>query len=353
MGKKLEFALGVLNGAVGDYLVRTGNELATTMACHLHGAPVALTREALAAAYPAATPHVTVLVHGLMCTESVWELPDGTDYGSLLARDLGTTPVYVRYNTGLAIPDSGAALALLLDALVAAWPVPVREIVPIGYSMGGLVVRAATHVAATGADPGFLPLVRRAIYVGTPHQGAPLERAGRVAARLLGSIDDPYTRLLADLANLRSDGVKDLGDADLRHADRDRRTHGFSLRDARHPVPLLPAIEHHLVAGSLSADPRLAAFFGDAVVPVPSGTDGHCIDAATMTSPPAHVAYVPGVDHMTLAHHPRVYAHIRAWLDATTGATREAGTATGTASRTDAITDAITEAITDEVPCPG
>lgn len=310
-------ALAILNGLIGDRLVRTGNGLAIDMAIHLHGAPIEVTREGLAAAYPAASDRVVVLVHGLMCTETVWTMPDGTDYGSRLAADLGMTPVYVRYNTGRAIPDSGASLAALLDALVAAWPVPVRAIIPVGYSMGGLVIRAATHVAGLGGAS-FLPLVERAIYVGTPHQGAPLERAGRVVTRVLRAIDDPYTQLVADLASLRSEGLQDLGDADVRHEDRARRAHGWALRDPRHPVPLLESIEHHLIAGSLSTDPRVALLFGDALVPIPSGSDGAMTDAATMGAPPAHVAYLPGLDHVTLAHHPLVYEKILAWLVAST-----------------------------------
>jgi triacylglycerol lipase len=321
VGKKAsrvaEDALAILNGLIGDRLERTGNGLAIDMACHLGGAPVELTGEGLSAAYPAATDRLVVLVHGLMCTETVWTMPDGTDYGSRLAADLGMTPVYVRYNTGRAIPDSGVALAALLDALVAAWPVPVRALVPIGYSMGGLVIRAATHVAGLG-NASFLPLVERAIYVGTPHQGAPLERAGRVVTRVLRAIDDPYTQLIADIASLRSEGLQDLGDADVRHDDRARRSHGWALRDPEHPVPLLESIEHHLIAGSLSTDPRMALLFGDALVPIPSGSDGALRDAATMGAPPAHVAYLPGLDHVTLAHHPLVYEKILAWLAVST-----------------------------------
>src|SRR5262249_14992739 len=159
---------------------------------------------------------VAVLVHGLMCTESVWRFPDGTDYGTRLAADLGFTPLYVRYNSGRSIADSGASLARLLTALVEAYPCPIEEIAFIGDNMGGLVVRSACH-AATMEQHRWLDLVRRAIYVGTPHLGAPLERLGRVVTSVLGAIDDPYTRLIAEVAELRSDGVKDLGDADLRH----------------------------------------------------------------------------------------------------------------------------------------
>jgi len=314
MGKKLELAIAVLNGAVGDRLARTGNGLATPMILVAGGEPLPLEREALAAAHPNASPRVVLLVHGLMCTEDVWMHEDGSDYGSLLARDHGVSPLYLRYNSGLAITDNGVALDALLERLITEYPVPIEEIVPIGFSMGGLVIRSACHVASVSPTPSrWLPLVRRALYVGTPHRGAPMERAGRVLNRILRAIPDPYTRLVADLTDLRSDGIKDLGDADLRHEDRARRLARLSLRDPRHPVPLLPQIQHFLVAGALSADPRLAAIFGDSVVPLGSATDGSCIDAATFALPPSHIRIVSGRSHMALAHDAAVYEHLRGW----------------------------------------
>src|ERR1700754_4061036 len=96
MGKKLEQAIAILNGAVGDHLARTNNGLATAMTWVDFGRPPA-----------ASSARVVVLVHGLMCTEDIWTHADGEDYGTLLARDLGFSPRYVRYNTGLAIADNG------------------------------------------------------------------------------------------------------------------------------------------------------------------------------------------------------------------------------------------------------
>jgi len=314
MGRALEVALGALNGVLGDHLARTKNGLAFEMACMAEGAPLVLERDALRAAHPSATRRIVVLLHGVGCTEHVWQLEDGSDYGSMLARDLGFTPYYVRFNSGRAIPDNGALLDALLDTLVDAHPVEVDEILLLGFSMGGLVLRSACHFAGERENR-WLSRVRKAIYVGTPHHGAPLERAGRVLTKLLAAIPDPYTRLAAQIGDLRSDGVKDLGDADLRHEDRARRTHRFALRDARHPVPLLPSIRHHLVAGSIVRDARLAFLFGDPMVPLVSATDGTCADLATLELPPSHVRVLRGVPHMTLAHHPDVYAQIRAWCE--------------------------------------
>lgn len=311
MGRPLELAIGVLNGTVGDYLARTGNGLATEMAIIHDGAPLALDAASLARAFPTAAPRIAVLLHGLMNTEHVWAFPDGEggsdDYGAGLARDHGYTPLYVRYNTGRAIPDNGESLDRLLTAIVAAWPTPVAEVLLVGYSMGGLVVRSACHVAKVGGHD-WLMRVRRVLYIGTPHLGAPLERLGRVVTRGLRAVPDPYTRLVAQIADLRSDGLKDLGDADLRHEDRALRLHRVSLRDANHPVPLLPELRHYLVAGTLSGAPWAAALFGDTMVPVPSGT------ASTAGLPPERVAVLPGMSHNALAHHPAVYRQLDAWM---------------------------------------
>jgi triacylglycerol lipase len=312
MGRKLESALGVLNGTVGDYLDRTGNGLATAMNLVADGAPLEVDRNALARTFPDATPRAVLLVHGSMCTERVWQprrtAADGgtRDYGALLRRDLGYTPLYLRYNTGLAIPDNGAALAALLEELVDAFPLPLEELLLIGHSMGGLVMRSACLLASS-RDQRWLRLVRRAIYIGTPHLGAPLERLGRVVARVLEAVPDPYTRLAAEVGNLRSDGIKDLGDADLRHEDRERRVARMAPRDRRHPVPLPPGIRHYLVAATLSESTVLASLVGDVLVPVPSAT------GPEPQVPPNRVEVLPGVGHFALARHPQVYARIRAW----------------------------------------
>jgi pimeloyl-ACP methyl ester carboxylesterase len=296
----LEVALGALNGAVGDYLARTNNGLATTMACIHEGVPLAVERAALARALPEATPRVVVLVHGLMCTEAIWRPADGSaDYGAALARDLGYTPLYLRYNTGLPIARSGEALAELLEKLLAEYPVPLQELLLLGYSMGGLVIRSACRVASLAGHP-WLPRVRRAIYVGTPHLGSPIERAGRFLTGVLAAIPDPYTRLIADIGNLRSQGIKDLGDG---------------LTRADHPVPLLPGIRHFLAAGTLSEDPRLATLFGDALVSVRSSTNGVIARANWSALPPDHVKLFPRVGHIALARHPEVYTQIRAWCE--------------------------------------
>src|SRR5580693_5255036 len=100
MATKLDASIAILNGAIGDYLAKTGNGLATetTLFAAIGGAPLRAGRADIARAFPSPARRIVVLVHGLMCTEAVWRMPGGSDYGSLLARDAGFCPIYVRYN---------------------------------------------------------------------------------------------------------------------------------------------------------------------------------------------------------------------------------------------------------------
>jgi hypothetical protein len=325
MGDNLEQLIGALNGAVGDYLHRTSNGLATPMQLMRAGLPVALTGDAIAEGCTSTpTGRVVVLVHGLMSTEIVFRMGDGEDYGSLLAKDASYTPFYVRYNSGLHVSENGEALDALLEALVTAYPRSIEELCLVGHSMGGLVIRSACHAAsqalrgatlASNRSRAWLPLARRAIYLGTPHLGAPLERFGNVVSWVLARLPSPYTRLIADIVNLRSSGVKDLRYGSLRREDWEGRDADALLQDARHPVPLLPHIAHYLVAGTIASDPFLGLLFGDAIVPLASATGPKKRSRESSSLPEHHVRVLPAFDHLSLAHHAEVYAIIRGFCE--------------------------------------
>ena len=296
MGKYLEQTLGVLTGTVGDYLARTGNSLATPMTLVHAGEPLPLTRSALAAAYPQATSHAVLLVHGLMATEHCFAFsgspPDAQpeDYATLLQRAHGWTPLYLRYNTGASMAESARDLAHLLDQLVAVWPVPLRELAVVCHSMGGLVVRGACALAASD-NLLWLQTVQRVAYLGTPHLGAPLERAGRWATQLLRRVPDPVAQLVGQVADLRSLGIQELGD----HA----------------AAQLVPGVKHLLVAGTLAEPTQLQAWLGDGMVSVDSAQAG--LSAADL---PAHVALrrLVGVSHAGLAYSPQAGQLLVEWL---------------------------------------
>lgn len=268
-----EAVLAALNGVMGDRLQQDNNPLCTRMGWFQQGLPLDV--RALGAA-GAANGKLLVLVHGLCMNDLQWQ-HGGHDHGAHLAQALGYTPVYLRYNTGQHISSNGAELSALLESLVASWPVPVTELAVLAHSMGGLVVRSACHHAAAQAAgaSGWLPRLRRVVFLGTPHHGAPLERAGNWVDVLLGST--PYSRPFARLAQLRSAGITDLRyghvlDADWRGRDRFR-----SRPDRRTPVPLPAGVDCYAVAATLAArrSPVAERLVGDGLVPLHSALGIH------------------------------------------------------------------------------
>jgi pimeloyl-ACP methyl ester carboxylesterase len=190
-------------------------------------------------AFPEATGRIAVFVHGWCMTEgSWWRSPrDGESrrpYGARLRSDLGFTPVYLRYNTGLHISDNGKALAAVVDQLQALWPVPVEEIALVGHSMGGLVVRSACHYG-TQQQHGWPDAVRHVVCLGSPHLGADLEKGVNAASWALAQL--PETQALASFLNARSSGTKDLRYGALLDEDWSECDPDEFLRDRCHEVP--------------------------------------------------------------------------------------------------------------------
>jgi triacylglycerol lipase len=295
---KVDRTLSLLNAVLGDYLERRGNGLAVQMTLAHAGAPLPCERDELARAYPAATPRLAVLVHGLGTDESCWAYRDdpARSYGALLAADLGYTPVHVRYNTGLALAENGRLLDDLLEALEAAFPVEPRELVLLGHSMGGLVLRRACHSAGL-AGRGWPRRVRHAFYLGSPHLGVPLEKLGVAVTCVLKAIGIAHTELVADVIDLRSQGIKDLGD-------------GLAPAAGGPPLPLARGMAHHFFVGGLGPTEAHAVtvLLGDAMVRVASAAARLPAGAA---SPGSDVRFFPGVSHLALARHPEVYEWIR------------------------------------------
>lgn len=321
MGRNLERAIGALNGLVGDYLDRSGNGLATPMMLLADGAridvgaPDRLLRFSKGQGAAPPPTRLVVLIHGLMSTEDVFlfappPAPPKT-YGTLLAEDLGFAAFEARYNSGKRISENGAALSELLRSLVEEWPCAVQDIVLIGHSMGGLVARAATHAASEREDASWLPKVSHAIYLGSPHLGAPLERMGNVVTWALAKVGHPITELIAEIGNLRSAGVKDLRYGSLRREDWEGADPDALLMNRRHPVPLLPHIRHHLMVGTIERDVTSTMLFGDWLVPVRSASGDAAEPDRSPRFPQDRVRLFGGRHHLALAHDAEVYTHIR------------------------------------------
>ena len=293
-----EAVVAALNGVLGDHLAATGNALAITMALRSGGRALTLEPLALAAALPAATPRVLVLLHGLCMNDLQWQRNDH-DHGAMLAREAGWTPVYLHCNTGLPVASNGRQVAALMEQLLAAWPQPVERVALLGHSMGGLIARSAIQNAeATGMA--WRQHLSDLVCLGTPHHGAPLERAGHGVDLLLGAT--PYAAPLARLGKLRSAGI-----TDLRHGS---------------ATPLPTHVHCHALAGVLGAAAPASGLqqhfkqqvLGDGLVPLDSALGRHADAAQTLGFATDHLAVVQGVGHLDLLCNREVAAQLLRWL---------------------------------------
>jgi len=303
-------SIGLLNAAVGDHLSARDNGLDMSMLFRVADHYVNLAPPAISAALPEPSPRVAFFVHGLGTTEWSWCLAaeqyhgdPTTHFGSLLERDLGVTPVFLRYNTGRRVPDNGRLLAQELQRFVDAYPVPIEELTLIGHSMGGLVLRSACHYGDDDGMP-WTGLVRRLFCLGSPHAGAPLAKLGHVVGDVLESIDLPGTQITGRIISGRSAGIKD-----LRHGDVVDEDWLEANPDVTEDTTLLPHASHYFMSATITSDPEhvVGHLVGDLMVRRPSAEGPELCESHF----DIETFRYGGVMHHQLQNHPAVYEVIR------------------------------------------
>jgi pimeloyl-ACP methyl ester carboxylesterase len=290
--------VSALNGAWGDHLEASGNPLAIRRSLRIGGRPWEVALEE-------PTGRIAVLVHGLAMNDLQWSR-HAHDHGRALARDAGYSPLYLHYNSGLHISCNGAGLSALLDDLVARWPVPVKELVLVGHSMGGLVARSACHV---GAARPWRRKLAALVCLGTPHHGAPLEHGAQLLGALLGV--SPFSAPLARVGRSRSAGITDLRHGNVREEDWQGRDRHAGGRDPRVPTPL-PAGVRCLLVAAVKADriPARRGLRGDGLVPLASALGEHRRRSLALELPDDCRKIVTAADHWDLLDRPEVYRWI-------------------------------------------
>ncbi|HME85509.1 MAG TPA: alpha/beta fold hydrolase [Roseiarcus sp.] len=307
-----EAALAALNGVVGDHLTETGNPLALRMQFRRDGRALTLDEPALAEAYPDATGKLAVLVHGLCMSDLQWARQNH-DHGAALARDLGYTPVYLSYNSGLHVSANGRAFAEALETLVAAWSAKIEDFVIVGHSMGGLVARSA---CAYGEEAGhaWRQSLSKLVFLGTPHHGAPLERIGNWVDVILGKTR--YAAAFARLGQIRSAGVTDLRYGNLTDEDWQGRDRFARAPDQRRPVPLPKDVACYAIAATTAkeAGGLKDRLVGDGLVPVASALGHHKDTARALKFPSGQQWIASETGHLDLLSRRDIYERIAAWV---------------------------------------
>jgi pimeloyl-ACP methyl ester carboxylesterase len=240
-----------------------------------------------------------------------------------LAAKLGYSPVYVRYNTGLHTSQNGQTLSNQLELLSALWPVPLTEISVLVHSMGGLVTRSAVHAAQQNKRL-WVKKLKNIVFLGTPHHGAPLEKAGNWVDVLLGIT--PYSAPFKRLVELRSSGITDLRFGYV--LDSDWQTHGSQDRfkpktkqeqNIREHLPLpneADGIACFTVAATLAAKRSLLAdrLIGDGLVPLNSALGVHSDPERCLNFSKSSQLIVYRTGHMALLGSSEVSEQLLMWL---------------------------------------
>jgi len=196
---------------------------------------------------------------------------------------------------------------------VANWPVPVQRLVLLGHSMGGLVSRSAMHHAAQAGQP-WAQQVTDMVFLGSPHHGAPLERAGNWVDIVLGAT--PYATPFARLGKVRSAGITDLRHGNLLDEDWLGRDRFARTADRRQPVPLPAGVRCFTAAattGGKTGDVK-DRLLGDGLVPLDSALGRHAEAARTLVFAKTRQKTFHGVNHLALLNDPAVYQQLRRWL---------------------------------------
>jgi pimeloyl-ACP methyl ester carboxylesterase len=266
----------------------------------------------MGATFPNAGPRIVVLVHGLCLSHEYWKGHNEADLGIELQRAHGFTPLYLNYNTGRHISCNGRELSEQLQILIDAWPIEVEELLLIGHSMGGLVIRSACWYGSEPKLP-WTQLVKKALYLGSPHHGAALAKAGHLLTFVMQKFR--YASPFA-LAQHTSAGIKDLRygnllDDDWEGIDQDE----FHL-DIRKPVPLLAGTRHYFLAATIGDHPTdfSSTMVGDLLVRLDSAKGHHSDGLKKLRIRPEDCRVFEKLNHLALLDNKVVHDQIVEWL---------------------------------------
>lgn len=303
--------LAVLNGVLGDHLVKRSNPLAIKMCFRRDGLP--LDEQALVEVIEKAKGKVAILLHGSCMNDLQW-LRNGHEHGAAIKHDLGFEPIYLYYNTGQHISENGREFAELLEKLIQLSDQPL-DMVMIAHSMGGLVARSACHYSKE-LHHTWLKQVSKLVFLGTPHHGTHLEKAGNLVDIFLDT--NPYSAPFSRLGKIRSSGVTDLRFGNVVDEDWQGRDRFELSSDKRVPIPLPENIQCYAMAATAGKSSNLLndGLIGDGLVNVNSALGRHKKSEFNLLFPAEHQWIGRNMGHLSLLDHPDVYETLKRWLSA-------------------------------------
>lgn len=181
--------------------------------------------QALEQFYQSGRDKAILYIPGLFCDETIWQdmQPEDeqqeviTGISTHLA-EFGYFGFFLRYNQGLHISENGQKLWKIVDELMQGLAKSEIKLDIICYSQGGLVLRSFLYLARQSGSP-WLAKIGKITIISSPDGGSYLEKIGFWAGILMEHSPPLLLKLTGIIANLRSDGIKDLSHGIIREQD--------------------------------------------------------------------------------------------------------------------------------------
>ncbi len=304
-----EAVLSALNGVLGDYLITKNNTLAIPMTFRKDGKPANI--QTIANELKQSDGKLLLLVHGSCMNDLQWNRQEH-NHGEALAKEMGFVPIYLHYNTGLHVSENGRAFSLQIETLMKQLP-QTSELFILGHSMGGLITRSACYYAQTNNNA-WLKSLKKIVFLGTPHHGAPLEKGGNWIDLILDA--NPYSAPFSRLGKIRSCGITDMRYGNITDQDWTGRDRFKDQGDARIPVPLPQNVVCYTIAATLAKESSKIGdkLIGDGLVTLESALGKHKNSAFNLAFPVENQRIIRNIGHTDLLNNSEVYKIIKEWI---------------------------------------
>ena len=305
LSNPLKQTVNIINGVIGDHLIAQKSPLAVPMIIYdRYGQPLG----------NKLSGRIVLLCHGLCLSYLSWHPCEDDSLGENIAlAQPKTTVLYLDYNTGKRISQNGRRLSHVMKQLLEENP-DITQIDLVGYSMGGLVARSALFYAEQEGLH-WLDRVGNLVTIGSPHQGALLERTGYYILDIVGKV--PFAASLSKMGNIRSAGIIDLRHGSIRDEDwKYLKDRDVLPEEFRHPTKLPRHIRTYFIAGSMVEgvyDSKATNLVGDGLVTIESAL-GEAGELHTLYVPEGRKAIFYGVNHLNLMYDRRIHYQIIEWL---------------------------------------
>ncbi len=259
----------ILNGLNGDILEENNDPLAIKMHFRYRNKDISVDKLVDYYDFNQFDGRVCILIHGLMGDEYMWKKIKANDenkIGDWLEKNENQHVLYLRYNTGLHISENGRALSNLFEEFMNQYGNKIKQLVLIGHSMGGLLIRSAGYYADIQRQ-NWLERLKTIFLIGVPNKGSYLAQIGFFVGHIFRKIDISHDDYIAKFMDVRSNGIKDLSFAYLTDDDWLNKNSGDLENYTVSKVRPISGVKYYLIGGILGKKNNiLSSYFGDGLV---------------------------------------------------------------------------------------